>query len=342
MTPEQLEARWANPRGQDVIQRVLIDLREEGGLNLPAILSEVGGAEEVPSGLDLRYAPLEGAQLEQVNLYEVDLTGANLAGANLTKADVREARLDGALLEDTILTEAYLSSSSLTGANLRAANLDAAMLDQADLTSAVLYEASCVEAYFEGARLSEADLRLARLDSADFLGAMCDGMIVSPGGVDACVNPPGKLSELIVDPPLRPSRALQRGQMVTGSIPRRAQDQPRVRTGPPQQQARPPRGGPRPGGPSGRGPMPGRSSGATGRGPAPRRHEDPSASSSGRVPAMKPSSGRPPRGGPGPAKNGAASGPEWDLAMARLFPLRGQVSRITIVIDGRQEVIFGG
>ena len=332
VTPEQLEARWANPRGQDVIQRVLIDLREEGGLNLPAILSELGGAEEVPSGLDLRYAPLEGAQLEQVNLYEVDLTGANLAGANLTKADVREARLDGALLEDAILTAAYLSASSLTGANLRAANLDAAMLDQADLTSAVLYEASCVETYFEGTRLSEADLRLARLDSADFLDAICEGMIVSPGGVDVCATPPGQLSQLVVDPPLRPSRALQRGQLATGSLPRRNNAAPRLPRGaPPQQVARPPRGGPRPASASGRNPNP---NPGTGRGPAPRRIEG--ASASGRNPTQRPR-------GSGPARNGAAPlSHEWDLAMARLFPLRGKVSQITIVIDGRQEVIFGG
>lgn len=45
----------------------------------------------------------------------------------------------------------------------------------------------------------------------------------------------------------------------------------------------------------------------------------------------------PPRSA-GPSRNGGPS--PWDLAMARLFPLRGQVSRITIVVEGREEVLF--
>jgi len=322
MTPEQLEARWGSPRGQDIIQRLLIDLREEGGLNLPAILSELEGSQEVANGLDLRYAPLENAQLEQVNLYEVDLTGACLAGANLKNADFREARLDGALLEDAILSEAYLSSASLTGANLRAARLDAAAFDHSDLTSAVLYEASCVDTYFEGARLTEADLRQTQLQAADFTDAVCAGMIVSPGGIDGCAVQPPNLAEIMIDPPPRPSRALQRSQLNAGpATGRRSGAQPR-------QSAR------RPQPTSGRAP----SQGAP-RASAPRR-----SGASGRQPARpsqgmgRPSQalGRPPRG---PGRNGQAQ--EWDLAMARLIPLRGKVSRITILIDGRQEVIYG-
>jgi hypothetical protein len=43
-----------------------------------------------------------------------------------------------------------------------------------------------------------------------------------------------------------------------------------------------------------------------------------------------------------PPQNGSGDSAirDWDLAMARLFPLRRKVTRITIVVDGQEEVLF--
>ena len=72
VTPEQLETRWVTAQGREILQRVIADLHDEGGLNLPAILGELEGTPEIQDGLDLRYAPLEGEHLEEVNLYAVN------------------------------------------------------------------------------------------------------------------------------------------------------------------------------------------------------------------------------------------------------------------------------
>ena len=43
----------------------------------------------------------------------------------------------------------------------------------------------------------------------------------------------------------------------------------------------------------------------------------------------------------GPSRNGAEPPlRDWDQAMAKLFPLRRSVSRITIVVDGQERVLF--
>ena len=56
--PDVLIQRWTSPEGQDVLRRVLDDLRNDGGLNLPGILEVLPHTAEVRDGLDLRYAPL--------------------------------------------------------------------------------------------------------------------------------------------------------------------------------------------------------------------------------------------------------------------------------------------
>ena len=41
-----------------------------------------------------------------------------------------------------------------------------------------------------------------------------------------------------------------------------------------------------------------------------------------------------------PTGNGAVPLRDWDQAIAKLIPLRRAVSRITIVVDGEEQVLF--
>lgn len=322
---DRLETRWSTPIGRQVLQRVLQDLRTEGGLSLPAILAELEGTSEVRDGLDLRFVPLVGQQLDEVNLYAVDLTGANLGRCRLQKADVRDALLTGANLEGADLRGAYLSNSDLTGANLRGALLDGAMLDGANLTNANLTGASCRDAFFSGTTLDGADLRQAVLTAADFTDASCRGMVVSAGALErATVQPPDRASVIVeaARPPTRPGQAatmrkspLSQALRRPGEAPRTAgMAQPRV-TGPHRAtMAGPP---------------------LTGQAPRPNGGMP---TTSGQAPRLtaRPSAGHPRPAGP---VNGGAER-DWDLALARLIPMRRAVSRITIWVDGEEQVLY--
>jgi uncharacterized protein YjbI with pentapeptide repeats len=285
VTPEQLETRWVTAAGRDILQQVIADLQEEGGLNLPAILSALEGAEEVADGLDLRYAPLEGEQLDEVNLYAVDLTGAFLNGARLQKADIRDANLEGALLEGVDLRGSYLSNSQLEGALLKGANLSGAMLDGANLTGANLLGANCLDTYFAGATLDGADLRQANLNQADFTESGCRGTVVTQGAMDRVAAPPLDPGGLVVEAPPR-ARLTRRPGGGSGAM------------------RRPP-------------------SGARSRATAPLR--------SGPRGPRRPLRGA--HGGEPPAR-------DWDQALLRLIPLRGAATRIVVVVDGEERVLF--
>lgn len=321
---DRLETRWSTPLGRQVLQRVLQDLRTEGGLSLPAILEELEGTAEVRDGLDLRFVPLVGQQLDEVNLYAVDLTGANLGRCRLQKSDVRDALLTGANLEGADLRGAYLSNSDLTGANLRGALLDGAMLDGATLSNANLVGASCRDAFFSGATLDGADLRQAVLTAADFSDAGCRGMTVSAGALEkATVQPPdrGSIHVEAARPPARPTQAAApaRKSPLSQGL-RRPADGPRTTTGmAPQGRVtgahRAPVGAPRPNGPVPMGPPTGQAQRLTGRQPSGAH-------------------GRP----AGPVNGGAER--DWDLALARLIPMRRAVSRITIWVDGEEQVLY--
>lgn len=290
VTPEQLETRWVTPLGRDVLARVIADLHEEGGLNLPAILAELEGSDEVQDGLDLRYAPLEGERLDEVNLYAVTLTGAFLGGSRMQKADVRDANLSGAILEGADLRGAYLSNCDLSAALLKGANLSSAMLDATNLSGANLVGCTCIETYFAGANLDGADLRNANLNQADFSEAATQGTAFNAGSLDRAAAPPPDMGSCVIDPgPPRPRGVTgrRRPQAMSGSNRRRPADS------------------------RGRATMPLRQ---PSRGPA--------ASAIQRRP-----------NGSGPLR-------DWDLALARLIPLRRQVSRITIVVDGHEQVLF--
>ncbi|MCO5167697.1 MAG: pentapeptide repeat-containing protein [Planctomycetes bacterium] len=315
---ERLETRWSTPVGRQVLQRVLQDLRNEGGLSLPAILEELEGTSEVRDGLDLRFVPLVGQQLDEVNLYAVDLTGANLGRSRLQKADVRDALLTGANLEGADLRGAYLSNTDLTGANLRGALLDGAMLDGATLTNANLTGASCRDTFLSGASLDGADLRQAVLTAADFSGATCRGMTVSAGALDrATVQPPDRAGIVVESarPPARVSQQVRRAPL-SQAVRRPGEGAPRPPAGPGaaprvtgQHRASP---AARPNGPLPNGPLPG--------GPS-------------RFTARQPS---------GPHARPVHGGAErdWDLALARLIPMRRAVSRISVWVDGEEQVLY--
>ena len=347
VTPsERLIERWATPEGRLVLEEVLRDLHQEGGLNMPAILERLEYTAEVRDGLDLRFAPLEGQQLDEVNLYAVDLTGATLGGSSMHKADVRDALLPGANLEGVDLRGAYLSGSDLTGANLKGAVLDGAMLDGATLTGANLFGASCQDTYFAAAVLDGADLRQANLAQADLSGTSCKGTTVSGGALERVAIPPEDRGALVVEalPPPRVTRSLT------------------------------PRGLQRPApGPGGPGLGPGLSRGLTTRPASPPRPAEavpprrpavaaaPLPAASGRATVRRHTGGfrrpapvpAPARDGVGPASGATPRQPEpqppprangtthdWDQAMARLFPLRRSVTRISIWVDGQEQVLY--
>ncbi len=319
---ERLETRWSTPLGRQVLQRVLQDLRTEGGLSLPAILEELEGTSEVRDGLDLRFVPLVGQQLDEVNLYAVDLTGANLGRCRLQKCDVRDALLTGASLEGADLRGAYLSNSDLTGANLRGALLDGAMLDGANLTNASLTGASCRDAFFSGATLDGVDLRQAVLTAADLSDTSCRGMVVSAGALErATVQPPdrGGITVEAARPPARPTQAAVRKSPLSQGL-RRPVDGPRTTGGMT---------------------APNRVTGthrAPVTGPMPRNHGAvaPASGQAARLAGRQPSAAHP---RPAGAVNGGAER-DWDLALARLIPMRRAVSRITIWVDGEEQVLY--
>jgi hypothetical protein len=294
VTPEQLETRWVTPLGRDILARVVADLHEEGGLNLPAILSELEGSDEIEDGLDLRYAPLEGEHLDEVNLYAVSLTGAFLSGSRMQKVDLRDATLDGVIFEGADLRGAYLSNCDLGGALLKGANLSGAMLDSTNLAGANLVGSTCIETYFSGSNLDGADLRGANLNQADFSETATQGTAFNAGALDRAAAPPPDISSCVIDPGQARGRQTGRRRPPgnSGGGGRRRPDRARAT-------------------------MPLRQPGRSG---APN--------------AVSQRGGRPP--------NGAGPLRDWDLALAKLFPLRGQVSRITIIVDGREQVLFEG
>jgi uncharacterized protein YjbI with pentapeptide repeats len=323
--PERLETRWSTPTGRQVLQRVLQDLRAEGGLNLPAILEDLDGTNEVRDGLDLRFVPMIGQQLDEVNLYAVDLTGANLGRCRMQKADVRDALLTGANLEGADLRGAYLSNTDLSGSNLRGAMLDGAMLDGANLSNANLTGASCRDAFFSGANLDGADLRQAVLTAADFTEVSCRGLTVSAGALDRATVQPADRGGIIVEaarPPARPTQAMTRKNPLSN-----ANRRPDGTTGP----APRPAGGP----PTTTNAPPRATMAQPGRPPATTmRSNGPAAAPQAQRTMRQPAQGANAR----PVNGGAER--DWDLALARLIPMRRAVSRITICVDGEEQVLY--
>jgi len=176
-------------------------------------LRDVGLADSLLSGADLREIYLYQARLDGFNLcgtdlrraclFEAQMNQANLAGANLRGAFLQKARINSADLHGADLSEAYLTKASLcdsdiSKANLSSANLEGAYLvsitggeadlsmadlssarmDCADLTHADLWYSNLHKAHLDharlsGARLVEVDLSEAKLSNAYLDGADC-------------------------------------------------------------------------------------------------------------------------------------------------------------------------
>ena len=121
------------------------------------------------SGLDFKWADLDGADLKGA-----DLTGANLRWAGLDGADLKGADLTGANLRWASLMDTNLSNTNLTGADLRWAGLDGADLKGANLTGTDLRWANLMDA-----DLSHTDLRGATLDGTILVEANLTGANVT-------------------------------------------------------------------------------------------------------------------------------------------------------------------
>ena len=116
------------------------------------------------SGLDFKWADLDGADLSNADLTGANLRWAslmdtNLSNTNLTGADLRWANLDGANLDG-----ADLSNANLTGTDLRWASLMDADLPGADLRGAIVDGTILVEADLTGANVTGVNLRSTYLD----------------------------------------------------------------------------------------------------------------------------------------------------------------------------------
>ena len=128
------------------------------------------------SGMDLRYANLEG-----VNLAGANLTLANLEGAILISANLGNAIMNGVILEKANLYGANLSGAKLEVANLMAtdlrettivsdvgrANMSFANLEGANLFD-VTWSYNTVGPYAPGANFTNADMRNGKFVGGDF------------------------------------------------------------------------------------------------------------------------------------------------------------------------------
>jgi uncharacterized protein YjbI with pentapeptide repeats len=95
-------------------------------------------------------------------------TRANLADTNLSGVDLKFAQLQGAFLPSANLTNAILDVANLKGAILNNANLTNAKLNIADLTNAILIGANLTGAHLEQADLTGAWVNYANFDRATF------------------------------------------------------------------------------------------------------------------------------------------------------------------------------
>ena len=158
---------------------------------------------QMPLGLDLRGADLQGARLERFPLAYMlggldwneqrrcDPEQAEKAAIHLEGALLEEADFTGSILYHAHLENAYLNRSNLTYAYLEDANLQGARLIQAYLNGATLVNANLEGAHLSGAylepsergqrttlfkaKLNRADLHDAYMKNADLDRAFLQG-----------------------------------------------------------------------------------------------------------------------------------------------------------------------
>ena len=111
----------------------------------------VGEERVILSGVNWRFADLQGcilaradlrqAQLQGANLRSANLSGVNLSGADLTDSDMRGATLDGAILARATLVNTNLSGASMKGANFAWADMRRTIVGARNLQEAYIFGA---------------------------------------------------------------------------------------------------------------------------------------------------------------------------------------------------------
>lgn len=114
---------------------------------------------------------------ERVVLTGVDWKFADLQGATLTRADLRHARLTGANLRNANLAGALLNAADLTDCDLRGANLDGAQFARASLARANLSGASMKGTNLAWANLTHAVIGAKNLSDVNMFGAIREGLV---------------------------------------------------------------------------------------------------------------------------------------------------------------------
>ena len=88
----------------------------------------VGEERVILSGVDLKFADMQGCNLARADLRHARLQGANFRNANLAAvnfegADLTDCDLRGAVLDGAVLARARLVNANLSGASLKDTNL---------------------------------------------------------------------------------------------------------------------------------------------------------------------------------------------------------------------------
>ncbi|MEQ1752591.1 MAG: pentapeptide repeat-containing protein [Micropepsaceae bacterium] len=104
-------------------------IKEAAKTRLWGCPSDLAGDERVVlSGINLKFADVQGCNLARADLRHAKLQGANLRNANLSSvnfegADLTDCDLRGAVLDGAVLARVRLVNANLTGASLKDANL---------------------------------------------------------------------------------------------------------------------------------------------------------------------------------------------------------------------------
>ncbi len=157
-----------------------------------------------PSGINLTFAKLTGANLSKMNfceatfwraegqgadfwqsslhgadLREVDFCEASFPGADLSGADLSNGNFSGADLKRSKVSDAHLIDTDLSGIDASWADFKESNFAGANLSGADLYGANLSGANLSGANLSGANLSGANLLGADLSGANLSGANLS-------------------------------------------------------------------------------------------------------------------------------------------------------------------
>jgi hypothetical protein len=279
----------------------------EGRAVLQRVLQDLHNRPASGMNMPAILEPLEGTEEVEdgLDLRFVLLEGQQLSEVNLYGVDLTGASLAGSIMQRTDARDAMLAGANLEGVDLRGS-----YLSNADLTGATLKGANLDEAMLDGATLTGANLEGASCRGTYFHGASLDGADLRQADVRqadlgevSCRGATvlqGALDQVAVPPP----------ELVHLVVETPAPKPPPQR---PPQRGRPARGGKTARRVGSRATM-----GMRRPGPRPRR---PAPTAMGLVSPEPPAR-------------------DWDQALVRLIPMRRQVGRITIEVDGEEIVLY--